>query len=253
MGMLFVPIVMLLFVVFFAISMFGSLFGGGGHDSVYDEDVMQDYAYAQYVAEFGDAAASAAYEDNLLIVFLTDETSDGYYTIAFVGDNLRDEVSDLFGNEYTAYGRAMLSAVADHHEYSLSSDLASVMTTMTRHVTELNLASNFIVETDHSGAVDSHLTNHSSLTMNAATVERALTEFTAQTDIPVVIVVEDVADVFGKQEKQVDLVALLVLGVFAVVAIVLIVRALRKRDRGTSEDDTKYTPGNGTSDQNQTW
>ncbi len=249
--MIMTPVIILIVVAFFMVAMAGSLFGGCSFESdfYYDENAMQDYAYKQYVSEFGGMAASDAYEDNLLIAFLTDETADGYYAIAFVGDNLRDEVSAMFGNEYTEFGRAMQNTITDHHEYSLSSDLATVMRSMAQHVTALKLESNFYTATDHTGAVKSHLTNHSALAMNEATVERALAEFTEQTGIPAVIVVEDMADVMPRDASGTAWsgIGIILLVIVAIVAIVAIVNTLRGRkkataqpgDAGYSQDDAR--------------
>lgn len=239
-GAIMVPVIMLLFVGAFLITGITSLVQNDGIR--YDENVMQDYAYAQYVTEFGGADAADAYEDNLLIVFLTDDASDGYYTIAFVGDNLRDEVSMMFGNEYTLFGRAMMNSVTDHHEYSLSSDLASVMNIMAAEIEALGLPSSFYIETDHTGAVEPHLTNHSALAMNEATVERALVSFTDKTGIPAVIVVEDMSEVMPRGP---ELLPMIILIVFAVVAVAMLVSAFRGRKKQTAQPgDAGYSADN---------
>ena len=240
MGMIMVPII---FLVVAGMLLFSFL---DGSLMVYDEDKMQDYAYAQYVAEFGAPEAEEAFEDNLLLVFLTDEAATNYYYIAFVGDNLRDEVTDLFGNEYTALGRAISYEIPMDFEYSLSSDLASVMETMANKVIALGLDSPYYEETDHSGAVASHLTNHSSLPLNEATVQRGLDTFTDQTGIPAVIVVGSMEELFavgggeggGAMKVALPVIFVIVLGVVAV----LIFRATRRRDKGTNADETRYAP-----------
>lgn len=213
---------------------------------IYDEDTMQDYAYAQYVEEFGAPEASDAYEDNLLLVFLTNETATDYYYIAFVGDNIRDEVSDLFGNEYTELGRALSYEIPTDFEYSLSSDLAVVMEQMADEVTSIGLETPFYDETDHSGAVEPHLTNHSALPLNETTVERGLVSFTEQTGIPAVIVVDSMERVFATEDGEGrSAVSMLLPFIFAIVLIVVavvIVRAMRRRDKGTNTSDSQYSP-----------
>ena len=74
---------------------------------------MQEYADYQYAVEFNDAKE---YEDNILIVFLIDEERQGYYTIAYVGDNIEDDINLMFGNEYTAFGRVMKGNIARYYE-----------------------------------------------------------------------------------------------------------------------------------------
>ena len=239
MGMIMAPIIFIVIAGMLLVSFLnGSLV-------MYDEDKMQDYAYAQYVAEFGAPEAVDAYEDNLLLVFLTNESATDYYYIAFVGDNLVDEVADLFGNEYTELGRALSYEIPMDFEYSLSSDLASVMETMAGRISALGLDTVYYEATDHSGAVESHLTNHSSLPLNEATVLRGLDTFTDRTGIPAVIVVGSMEAVLavggeggGAMKTVLPVIFVVVLGVVAVV----IFRATRRRDKGTSADETRYAP-----------
>ena len=60
----------------------------------YDEATMQDYANDKYMQYFG---SSSAVEDNILLVMLTNEECDGYYTIAWVGDNIDSSINNMFG------------------------------------------------------------------------------------------------------------------------------------------------------------
>ena len=105
-GALLYPIIMLIFAGVFLFSFIGTSFSNvsNGGQVIYDEAVMQEYADIQYASAFGN---SSAYEDNLLLVFLTNEEADGYYTIAWIGDNVKTEISNLFGDETTAYGVAV--------------------------------------------------------------------------------------------------------------------------------------------------
>jgi hypothetical protein len=201
------------------------------------------------VAEFGAPEAADAYEDDLLLVFLTNETATDYYYIAFVGDNIRDEVADLFGNEYTQLGRTLTREIPMDFEYSLSSDLAVVMELMADEVARLGLETPFYEATDHSGAVEPHLTNYSALPMNEATVERGLAAFTVRTGIPAVIVVDSMEHVFssgtkgsggggGAMKAALPVIFVIALAVVAVV----IFRATRRRDKGTNDADARYAP-----------
>lgn len=248
-GMVVAPIV---FVIIAAVILFSAI---GGSVVMYDEDTMQDYAYAQYLAEFGAPEAVDAYEDNLLLVFLTNETATDYYYIAFVGDNIRDEVSDLFGNEYTELGRTLSYEIPMDFEYSLSSDLAVVMEQMATDVARLGLETPFYETTDHSGAVEPHLTNHSALPLNEATVERGLVTFTEQTGIPAVIVVDSMERVFATDDGEgsgvVSIVLPILFAIVLVVVAVVIVRAMRRRDKGTNPSDNQYAPNNSNRDDGQ--
>lgn len=230
-GAILAPVVVLALVLALFIGSLGSLVGTvkNGGDLVYDEAVLQEYANDQYAAAFG---SSSAYEDHLLIVFLTNEASDSYYCIAWIGDNVKGAISDLFGNERTAFGRAMLDNVADYHAYSLSANLAGVMEDMTEEVERLNLSSSFRRESDRSRIPASRLINYSSLSLSADTVESALHEFTEATDIATVIVVDQAENVFERESVGSGVITTLLLGGFAVLAIVMIVQTVRTSRKG---------------------
>ncbi|MGM9637952.1 MAG: hypothetical protein ACI3YK_08240 [Eubacteriales bacterium] len=234
-GMLMLPILLIIVVVVMLFSFLGSAFTNvsKGGEIRYDETAFQDYANSQYAAEFG---SSSAYEDNLLIVFLTNEEADGYYTIAWVGDNIKSDINNMFGDEYTTFGRAVLNSVnSEYYAYSLSSNLASVMETMTNAVSQLNLESSFRSEANHSNMTVSHLTNHTDLSISEETVCNALKNFTEQTGIPTVIVVDTMENVFGKTVSTADIITVIVMVALLILAIYLIVRAFRKRNSSNND------------------
>ena len=222
------PFLLLFVAVIGFTTMFGSALANvrNGGTITYNEQTFQNYANQQYLAEFGSASG---YEDNILIVFLANEETDGYYTIAWVGDNVNTKINEMFGNQYTPFGVAMQSSIdGDYYAYSISKNLAMAVDKMTDNVTALNLKSSFV--TAPSGShVDSHLTNHSSLAINESTVEQALNKFTQETDIPIVIVVDKMENVFGKNLAFSDIFTMLIFIGLAVVAVVMIVRAVRAK------------------------
>ena len=239
-GALMLPIIMLMFVGIFLFSSIVSLVQTGGIR--YDETVMQDYANEQYEAAFG---SYDGYENNILIVFLTEEDTDGYYTIAWVGNNLRSEVNELFGDEYTAFGHAMQSSITDQHKYSLSSNLASVVETMTEEVNSLRVNSYFRREPKSEDVPPSRLYDHSSLKLDDELLDDVLGEFTEETGIPIAIVVENMEEVLPKGP---DLIMMIVLGGFAIFAVVMIVKAVKgskqKPNGGNGGgNDQQYTSG----------
>ena len=237
--MLVAPIILITIVVMTFISMFGSTVAiiSNGGEVRYNEADFQDYANEQYINEFG---SSSAYEDNLLIIFLTNEEADGYYTIAWVGDNINTRINEMFGNQYTEFGRAMQSSVnSGYYAYSLSSNLAMVMEKMTDEVTELGLKSSFKSPSDHSKMTESHLTNRSDLSLNEQTVNSSLKSFTQATDIPVVIVVDSMETVFGKTITLGDIITIVILIGFLAFAIWLIVRAVRGRKNNGGQNGSQ--------------
>ena len=201
------------------------LFGGNGSGMTivsYDENTFQTYADTCYAAEFGN---STAYEDNILLVFLTDEECYDYYYIAWVGDHIATDINYLFGNNQTALGRVITANVnSQSYMYSLDSNLAAVVNRMATEIEAKSLSSSFTCKENHI-QVESHLTNKTNLPMTEETLNAALKDFTDRTGIPLVIVVDDMTDVFGKPASfGSGGIALIGIAVVAVV-VVLVVRS----------------------------
>ncbi len=161
---------------------------------IYDESVMQDFANDNYKKFFSNYDN---YENNILLVFLTNEACDGYYTIAWVGDNVRPEINEMFG-QYTEYGQALTNHInQNYYAYSLDTDLTSVINEMTDSITSLGLDSSFNSKLSDYEMPSSKLDNTTVLEMNTELVDGALDKFTATTGIPCVIVVDSAERVFG--------------------------------------------------------
>ena len=168
-------------------------------EDIYDEATMQDYANVKYQKYFGNTSAS---EDNILLVMLTNEACDGYYTIAWVGDNVDYSINEMFG-EYTEYGDALYNNVDEYFGYSLDTDLASVVKEMTQHIEALGLSSSFNWESDRSNLADPKFVNLTTMDLTYEIVNSALQEFTDKTGIPMVIVVDSAERVFGVEGNNV--------------------------------------------------
>ncbi len=240
-GALMAPIILLLVVGVMMFGIVGSALANVANGGIisYDERTFQDYANTEYYKAFGNSGAT---EDNILIVVLTNEETDGYYCIAWVGDNVQDKITLMFGDETTAFGQSMIASVPDMYAYSLDANLALVMNTMSEKIENLGLVSSFKKEYSHESSPESHLVNYTDLALTEETVNDALVSFTETTGIPAVIVVEDMEEVFGKTLPMGDVVILVVLAVLAVVAIVSIVRTVKNRSKfkqGNPEDDDK--------------
>ena len=233
-GMIFTPIFLVIFIIMF---LAGSCSNGititEENGTSYNEEALQDFADEQYAAEFG---RSTAYEDNLLLVFLTDEDYYDFYYIAWVGDHIATDINYMFGNENTELGQAMSASINEtSYKYSLDSNLAQVMETMTKEISTLGLNSSYKCEENHA-QVQSHLTNKTEIELTEETVNAALEDFTEQTGIPAVIVVEDADDVFGRQisPNSINVNSNNIWKVLSVIVVVgfvfyLIVRAILKR------------------------
>ena len=235
------PLLILFFVIWMMIPSGGVeyTFSSDG----YNEEKFQDYADSQYAAEFG---SSSAYEDNLLItVLVEDEDYYNFYYIAWVGDHISSEISSLLGNNDTVLGQTMESSInASSYKYSLDSDLARTVDTMGKLIGALDLESSFTCTEDHA-QVKSHLTNRSSVDMTEDTVNSALQAFTETTGIPIVIVVEDMDEVFGRSGSSgvnvgaIVAIAALVIGVAVIVFTIRRQRG-KKDEFGTAQKDSRY-------------
>lgn len=238
MGMTLIPIFLILLIISFVTNLFGGLGSSitnvnKGGDYVYSETLMQDYAKIQYQKEFDDANE---FEDNILIVFLVDEEREGYYTIAWVGDNVRQEIYEMFGNQYTEFGNHMTSNINPYYEYSISKNLSNVINKMTAEINALNLDKSFETNYGSPAGYKSHVTNNSTLdSINEETVNNALEYFTDNTDIPIVIVVEDMGDVLEKQIAGADLTTIILAIVISGAAIYFIVIAFRSNKNGNDD------------------
>ena len=264
-SLIFLPVILIIFAVIMLFSAIGGSFtaepdisisyNDSGLSVQYDEYVFQDYTNAQYEDVFGN---SSAYEDNILLVFLTED--DEYYDycyIAWVGDHIDADINYLFGSDETELGQAISDSVnVSSYKYSLDADLARVVQAMQKHVAALGLSSSFQCDEDRA-QTRSYLINDSTLDLTEDTVNTALQDFTDSTGIPMVIVVEDMADVFEPtqsfsdsdgQSVSTDLPQRSALSVvvpicLAALAVWLIVRAVRKRRDQDSEDDKRTYTG----------
>ena len=221
------PFIMLLVVGVLLFAMIGSTVANVANGGVvsYNETTFQEYAKKEYAKAFG---SSDAIEDNILIAVLVNETSDGYYYIPWGGYNLKDEVVELF-DVGADFDQAMQGTIQDYYANSLDGDLARVMRTMSRKIQNLGLDSSFYDEYSHENTPESALVNYTTLGMSEKTVNDALADFTEETGIPVVIVVETMENVFGKSMPMEDIFILVVLLGMAGIAIYLIVRAVKNR------------------------
>ena len=242
-GLFMAPIIILLFASVLLFSVFNSAFNSvmTGGQITYNEQDFQDYANQQYMAEFNDESAYAGqdYEDHILLVFLVeDENYYEYAYMAWVGDDIDDEIGYMFGSHGTHLGYAIENSginAAGTYQYSLDKGISSVVRQMQKSIEELNLDSPYLCDSEKS-QYKSHLTNKSSVNMRDKTVNDALEDFTAATGIAIVVVVEDADEVLP---RHFDFFSLLIAIVLIVVAIVLIVKAVKSRKK-KEEDDGSY-------------
>ena len=230
-GMLFVPVIMLLFVGMMLVGSFGSALNNvaSGGQVIYEESVMQEYADERYYEAFG--AYRETYEDNILVVFLTNEELDGYYAIAWVGKNLDEPIWNLFGGERAWFSQNMLSTVnGSYYKFSLDKDLELTMDKLADKIESFGLEDSFDAPSGGQRA-GSRLMNYSSLVMSEELVNAALKDFTERTGIPAVIVVDEMEDALGKRIRQQDIILVIIfIGLLALI-VFLIVKAYKERKK----------------------
>ncbi len=192
-GLFFLPIIILILAGIFLVSSIVTLISAIASGGIvqYSESKFQEYANEQYAAIYGEYTAS--YEENLVLIFTTTEDFDGYYTIAWAGNNLPKRVRDLFSKN-SVYGTSMKNNIlTKDYRYSLSINLADVVYDLK------NAADENILPTSETPRGPSQIHNRDEdLSFDTATVQKQLDEFTAKTGIPISIVVEDEEDVFGR-------------------------------------------------------
>ncbi len=229
------PIFLVVFAIIMLASTFGSAFGSltTGGEIAYNENVLQDYANAQYFAEFGGEKDS---EDQLLLVFLIeDEQYYDYAYIAWCGDHIQGKIKAMLGAEGTRLGSAIQNSAINgsSYKYSLDSGIAQVMGTMQGHIEALELESSFICDSAPS-QYPSHLINRANIDMTEDTVNAALESFTAATGIAVAVVVEDAEEVLP---RDFDYVSVFIALLFLVIAAVMIVQAVKQKDKKKRDGD----------------
>lgn len=264
-GALMVPIILVIFIIALVTScVAGNVhveYNDGGYyeDSIgvdrYDEGLLQDFADGQYAEAFGDVDT---YEDNVLIVFLTEEDRSGYTWIAWVGDHVATDINWMLGNEETFLGEALSQCINEaDYKYSLDSNLADVVRLLTKEIQGLELETSFTCN-EARAEYTSHLVNKTALPLTDATVNDALIAFTDATGIPAVIVVEDFDDVFGDvtvedsgsqnsgtnveempEGEKINWVLVIGIVLLVVIAVVAIVQNRKKKEQEWQDDPNR--------------
>ncbi len=228
-----------------------NLIGGGvsnlasGGTVGYEEADFQGYVDSQYRAIYG--STGNAYESNILIAFLVNDEADGYDCIAWVGNNVADEIYNLFGDGSSVFGRLVLGSVNDYYAYSLDRDLATVIESLETEIAELRLSSALKPNTPVSNGPSEVYNRTDSFSLTPSALGAALSDFTAATDIPISVVIEDGEAVFGRTLSGSAIFLIILLVIIAIVLIVAVVAALRRKKNGNggNGDGNRYNTGDG--------
>ena len=239
----------IIFLLVLGIALFGLLGNAftnikNGGTIEYNEEAFQDYANDHYYREF---SASSSRESNIMLFFLTNEEYDGYYALAWVGDNIYTPINEMFGDETTEFGVTVLTTIdTDLYKYSLDSSLASVAEKMADKIDARGYDDPFKDNTTSVTGVEPHLTNLTDIDLTEQTVNTGLEYFTEKTGIPIVIVVDEAVDAFGLTPPVKDIILVVVFFALIVIGIYLIVRAIKtKRNaKNNPEGDDSDPYGN---------
>lgn len=230
MGMMLIPLILV-------ISMFAFLVAtctGGITDITYDEQKFQRYANEQYMAAFSD---TDNYEENILIVFTTYDSYDGYECIAWVGDDLPYDVRMMFGDEYTEFGRKVSYTIPEYYEFSLTQNLKDITNHMADEVSAVTGTPSGSVNASYS-----KLVNNTELSINKTVVNDALVSFTQKTGINMVIVVARGEDVFGSViggDANDGITAMIM--IMAIIIILIVVAVIKNTKNGGKKSTTDKT------------
>lgn len=238
-GFFLMPFILIFIAILIIVSVIGGAFGSIAEGGVtdYGEKRFQEYADAEYYKAFG---TSTAYEDNILLVFLTNEDADEYYYIAWVGDHIKPDVNELFGAEYTELGRALNESInTSGYWYSLDSNLAMAVNKMAEYVEREGVSDLFSCNEQHI-QVQSELINYGNFDLTEQTVENALADFTERTGITMSIVVNDMDEVFGVDYGSM-IWGIVMVVILVGVAVFLIVKGVRKR-KAANDGNADYNP-----------
>lgn len=232
MGIMLLPVILVVIAAFILFAAIGGAVGAASSDGVirYEEKDFQDYANSQYSEAFG---SSTAYEDNILLVFVTTKDADGLAYIAWVGDHINLQINNAFdANNNSAFQRAIASNLSSQdYWYTLGSGIARTVNSMTQAVASLGAPSfengNAVCNDTAHVQVSSYLVNKTDFSVPEATVNEALEAFTAETEIPIVVVVDNAESVFGV-DYSAKIVGIVICVVLVVIALLLVAAGVRR-------------------------
>ena len=205
---------------------------------VYDEEIFEEYACKRYNDAFGN---HDGVEDNVLIVFLANRNADEFYCITWVGENLHSEIVELFGDETTDFGITTMATVSGSYENSIDESFISIIEHMSASVDALGLDSSFITDFEFEARSESRLINYTELNIDKYAVSDALKAFTNKNDVPIVITVDYMDNVFQKPYQQTDTIfAVIFILAATIITTCIIIRSIKKAKKHIKKDDSKY-------------
>ena len=180
-----------------------------------EQAAFRQYADEQYYEVFGHSGK----EEGILLTFVANETADDYYTVAVPGADVPDDIYWIFnGDSDYVYD---MEWYIDRYDYSygLDEDYCYIISQMTDYAAGYG---------------------YENMLGYNAMVNEYLEEFTRQTAVPIVLLLEYDYNIVGEETvtKYDDILAALVLVImfmFPVMAAVVVMKLIRRRNGTVSE------------------
>ncbi len=230
-ALILLPVVLILFVGILLVNLIGggiSEIAAGGTVG-YSERELQAYADRCYAEIYGQTGA--AYESNALIVFLVNDDKDGYDCIAWVGNATADAAYNLFGDEYSEFGRLMLGSVDGYYAYSLDRDLATVVDTLRVRISEVSPDGALKAGAPMSDGPSEVYNRAKGYAFTPSSLAPALAAFTEETGLPLSVVIADGEAAFGRSLSAGTILLLILLSAAIILLIVFLIRSSRRKKR----------------------
>ena len=204
----------------------------------YDANDFQDYCYEIYYDEFSSYGAK---EDYLLLVIATEDYDYyDYYYMAFAGKHISPDVKNMLGDNYSELGRAFSTYInSTSYKYSLDGDIAAALDKVSNAVSKQSDI--YTCEENHS-QYQSRFENETSLNLDAEVLNSAVKSFTDETGIPMLLIVDDINNVYGVVHSveayfELGFVAFMVL-LFVGAGTLLLVKSIKDIKKNKSEEKT---------------
>ena len=241
-GVFVAPIVSLIVVFALIVGLLFAAVGTVKNKQVdYSEETASGYALDQYKAVF---KGEAGYEDKVLLVFFSYENHIDYDFIAMIGDDLSNSVFNSLRGSYSALSRAMNQYISPaDYRTTLGRDLSSVVDDLKETFSSFGNPFSSRCKDDVHVAGDSYLINQTDLEIKEDMVNATLTDFTAATEIEMVILVTDAASVFGYVSPAPILIFVFLLLIFAGTIVFAVVRGMKARKNHQSGNSSGTMSG----------
>ena len=202
----------------------------------FDESTIEDFADDHYYAAFGDLKDT---EDEILLVYLINEARDGYYCVTWVGDHINAEIDNAFGDGTgSRYWRAVTDNVSDEFGDCLETDIAAVVEEMTDIVKEMDVSSSFDRKKCEGYPAFVPVVENNTDIPTDKKLSAALRKFTAETSIPIAVVIDEQLPLLQKDRRSALIVSIVFPGVLLTIAAVSVVNIMKSKRKFDGLDET---------------